>query len=216
MASLSGLTTTRFVAFGSCWGLFLIAWLTTAGSAARASPGKVAEDVIIDETGLIAFPNGTRWDPFEDAMREPPLPKDAFVCHDGHPFGVHLPAMGGRPKQFIYTASSVGERHFWPLQFLQNRASIQGHFILVPPLGSSYPEWSFFVMWLPQTLTDPATQHVFSVGEEHPCGPAGDWEAELAKAISGLATAPQQINRKGAKALWDFAAALAEIETSQS
>mmetsp|Transcript_131684 Transcript_131684/g.380891 ORF Transcript_131684/g.380891 Transcript_131684/m.380891 type:complete len:204 (-) Transcript_131684:113-724(-) len=182
--------------------LFVLMSLTVAASAARAlSPGQIdlSADMTLDDSGAVVYRNGTMWDPFADAIWEEALPNSAFVCIDGAPVGMQMPAVRGEPAQFVYM-SLTPKQAFWPLQFYKDRARPLKYFIIVPPLNAALKEWTLLAIGQSKK-TKAACHSAFALGDDHPCGPNGDWEAKVHATMAGLASPPQRIERGASKAL---------------
>mmetsp|Transcript_68092 Transcript_68092/g.197327 ORF Transcript_68092/g.197327 Transcript_68092/m.197327 type:complete len:216 (-) Transcript_68092:111-758(-) len=193
--------------------LAVLCWATPGLPARTHISGHVqlGGNMTLDETGAVLYPNGTKWDAFEDVEREAPLRSNAFECHNGSPVSLRFPAVAGRPEQHIHLRPSF-VRKFWPVQLYTDSHSMLENFFIVPPLTSLDRQWTllYFGAWV--NGTSPA--HAFPLGEQHPCGPAGDWEAEVAAAMSRGGSPPSPPRRSACRALWSMVTAIEGMESS--
>eukprot|EP00429_Kryptoperidinium_foliaceum_P046494 CAMPEP_0176108566 /NCGR_PEP_ID=MMETSP0120_2-20121206/54501_1 /TAXON_ID=160619 /ORGANISM="Kryptoperidinium foliaceum, Strain CCMP 1326" /LENGTH=214 /DNA_ID=CAMNT_0017442735 /DNA_START=29 /DNA_END=673 /DNA_ORIENTATION=+ len=178
--------------------------LVILGSAVRINSRGLVDlgrNMSLDASGAVLYPSGTKWDPFEDATREKALSSDDFVCQDGVPFGLKLPMGRHSSKEFIYLKRAHMPQ-FWPLQFHLDMANVHSQYIFVPPLDSSSNEWSLLHIRAGETFESLAHQHVFSLGDYHPCGPTADWEVQIAESHG---RAGSRVDRRATRALWTMA-----------
>mmetsp|Transcript_49732 Transcript_49732/g.143087 ORF Transcript_49732/g.143087 Transcript_49732/m.143087 type:complete len:202 (+) Transcript_49732:65-670(+) len=188
--------------------VWITAALVSAGAIRRVDPAQelLEDDMTVDETGAVYYPNGTKWTPFLELSPNDLLPRETFVCHEGSIFGVQIPTVERVPGKFYY----LQKRHvpqIWPLQVFADITDPRNDFMLLPPLDNNSREWQLLVTFASEVKLDELVmvdRYLFPIGEEHPCGPAGDWEAEVAARVASHDGPRARFVRRGSKALWNL------------
>mmetsp|Transcript_88036 Transcript_88036/g.254122 ORF Transcript_88036/g.254122 Transcript_88036/m.254122 type:complete len:210 (-) Transcript_88036:59-688(-) len=189
-------------------GLFLLACLTRTCLAVRALAPALDDGAKMDESGAFYYENGTKWLPFTDLPSSQALPRESFVCHNGAIFGLRLPAHGKHREEFVYLTPRKMPQ-FWPLQGYSDASDQTRSMLVVPPIDDNYRTWQ--LLWCPKVPRDQTEletandgMKVFPIGEEHPCGPDGDWEALLQAATASRTSSgsmPTHIQRRAGRVL---------------